>query len=61
MGSKMASPDSAQAAANFYSLIATCNTNNIDPYKYFKVMFDKIRYCNNDADIRSLPPQNIVL
>ena len=55
------SPDGAKAAANFYSLIATCNTNNIEPYKYFKVMFDKIRYCNNDADLRSLLPQNIVL
>ena len=60
MGSKKSSPDVAQSFANFYSLIATCNTNNIEPYKYFKAMFDKIRYCNNDADLRSLLPQNIV-
>ena len=59
--SNMASPVDAQAAANFYSLIATCNTNNIEPYKYFKVMFDKIRYCNNDTDLRSLLPHNTVL
>ena len=57
----MGSPGGADAAANIYSLLATCKANNIDPYKYFKKMLENIRYCETEDDYRKLLPQNIAL
>ena len=57
----MGSPTGADAAANIYSLLATCKANNINPYKYFKKMLENIRYCETEDDYRQLLPQNIVL
>ena len=57
----MGSPGGADAAANIYSLLATCKANNIDPYKYFKKMLENIRYCETEDDYRQLLPQNIAL
>ena len=57
----MGSPDGAKAAANIYSLLATCKANGISPYQYFKIMLEKIRYCKSPEDYRVLLPQNIQL
>lgn len=35
----------AKAGAIFYSLIATCTANGIEPYKYFCTMLHRIREC----------------
>ena len=57
----MGSPDGAKAAANIYSLLATCKANGISLYQYFKMMLEKIRYCKSPEDYRALLPQNIQL
>ena len=57
----MGSPNGADAAANIYSLLATCKANNIDPYKYFKKMQIHIRYCETEDDYHKLLPQKIAL
>ena len=56
----MGSPEGAKAAANFYSLLGTCAANNVEPYKYFQAMLDRIRYCKTEDDYRALLPQHIV-
>lgn len=57
----MGSPSGAKAGAIFYSLIETCKANNIEPYKYFCVMLNRIRECVNEEDYRKLLPQFIQL
>lgn len=57
----MGSPEGAKAGAIFYSLIATCTANNIEPYKYFCTMLHQIRLCKNEAEYRNLLPQVIKL
>jgi transposase len=39
----MGSPAGAKAGAIFYSLIATCTANGVEPYKYFCTMLHQIR------------------
>lgn len=53
------SPNGAKAGATLYSLIETCKANNVEPYKYFCTMFNKIRDCESDEDYRKLLPQFI--
>jgi hypothetical protein len=55
----MGSPQGAKAGAIFYSLIATCTINNIDPYKYFCKMLHHIRLCKVEDDYHKLLPQFI--
>jgi len=55
----MGSPEGAKAGAIFYSLIATCTANNIEPYKYFFTMLHQIRLCKTEDDYRKLMPQVI--
>lgn len=57
----MGSPNGARAAAIFYSLIATCKANHIEPYQYFCVMLHKIRSCKTSEDYRKLLPYSIQL
>jgi transposase len=57
----MGSPSGAKAGATFYSLIATCTANNIEPYRYFCTMLHQIRHCKTDDDYCKLLPQNIKL
>jgi transposase len=56
-----ASPSGAKAGAIFYSLIETCKANNIEPYKYFCMMLNRIRACKSDDDYRNLLPQFILI
>lgn len=53
------SPSGARAAAVFYSLIATCQLNNIEPYQYFCKMLHQIRLCKTDEDFINLLPRYI--
>jgi transposase len=55
----MGSPEGAKAGAIFYSLIATCTANDIEPYKYFCTILQKIRLCKTEDDYRKLFPKNI--
>jgi transposase len=57
----MGSPQGAKAGSIFYSLIATCTANGVDPYKYFCTMLHQIRFCKSDEDYRKLLPQFIDL
>ena len=53
------SPSGAKAAAIFYSLITTCQMNNIEPYRYFCKMLHQIRLCKTDENHQKLLPQFI--
>jgi len=53
------SPAGAKAGATFYSLIETCKANNVEPYKYFCAMLNRIRECQTEEDYRKLLPQFI--
>lgn len=53
------SPKGATAAAIFYSLIATCNINAVEPHQYFCFMLHHIRLCKSSDDYRKLLPQFI--
>jgi transposase len=55
------SPRGADAGATLYSLIETCKANDIEPYRYFCAMLNKIRFCKFEADYEALLPQNITL
>jgi len=55
------SPNGAKASATIYSLIETCKANNIEPYKYFCTMLNKIRHCKSDEDYQKILPQYIQL
>jgi len=57
----MGSPKGAKAGATFYSLIATCVENKVDPYRYFCAMLNQIRHCKKEQDYQLLLPQNIIL
>lgn len=57
----MRSPKGTKASAIFYSLIATCIENKVDPYRYFCAMLNQIRNCKTEQDYRLILPQNIVL
>ena len=50
------SPAGAKAAAIFYSLIATCKLNAVEPYHYFCQMLPLIRLCKTDEDYKKLLP-----
>ncbi len=53
------SPRGANAGACFYSLIATCKANHIDPFKYLNYLFLQIPHCKTTEDYRKLLPYNI--
>jgi transposase len=55
------SPRGAKAGAIFYSLLATCQANQINPEKYLVKMLSNIRCCKTVQDFRALLPYNIQL
>lgn len=55
------SPLGAKAGACFYSLIATCKANDIDPFKYLNYLFTQLPFCKIENDYRQLLPYNIDL
>jgi hypothetical protein len=57
----MGSPAGAKTGATFYSLIATCIENSIQPYEYLCTMLNQIPLCKEEKDYLALLPQNIIL
>lgn len=55
------SPRGAKAGAIFYSLLATCNVNHINPQDYLVNMLSNIRTCKTTADFKTLLPYYIQL
>jgi transposase len=55
------SPRGAKAGAIFYSLLATCKANNINPQEYLVNMLSNIRHCKTTADFKALLPYHIQL
>ncbi len=53
------SPNGADAAATFYSLIETAKACALDPYQYLRFLFEKIPYAQTVADYAALLPQNV--
>ena len=53
------SPRGAHASALFYSLIATAKANNLNPFDYLKLLFEKIRFCKAAEDYTNLLPFNL--
>jgi transposase len=53
----MGSVSGAQAGAIIYSLMATCKVNTIEPYAYFKYIFDQLPRCKTQDDYQKLLPQ----
>ena len=52
------SPNGADAAATLYSLVETAKACGLDPYKYLRLLFEKIPYAHSEADYAALIPQN---
>jgi transposase len=50
-------PRGANASACLYSLIETAKANGLEPYLYFRFLFDRLPFADSDDDFKSLLPQ----
>jgi transposase len=50
-------PRGAEASAALYGLIETAKANRLEPYLYFRFLFDRLPTANNTDDFKSLLPQ----
>lgn len=50
------SVDGMESNAALYRLFQTCTANQIDPYKYFKVVIERMPYAKSQADLKALMP-----
>jgi transposase len=50
-------PRGAEASACLYSLIETAKANRLEPYLYFRFLFDRLPFATSEDDFRSLLPQ----
>ena len=50
-------PRGAEASAALYGLIETAKANRLEPYLYFRFLFDRLPTANNTDDVKSLLPQ----
>jgi len=50
-------PRGAKASACIYSLIETAKANRLEPYLYFRFLFDRLPFAANEDDFKSLLPQ----
>jgi transposase len=50
-------PRGAEASANIYSLIETAKANRLEPYLYFRFLFDRLPFADNEVDFKALLPQ----
>ena len=48
----------ANASANLFSLIETAKLNQLEPYAYMKIVFEKLPYCESVEDYEKLLPFN---
>lgn len=54
MGRKADSVDGMESSAVLYSLVQTCIANQVDPYKYFKAVIERMPYAKSQADLEAL-------
>ena len=52
-------PEGAQASACLYSLIETAKANNLEPYKYFRYLLEKLPFISSETELASLLPMNL--
>ncbi|MDY6839028.1 MAG: transposase domain-containing protein, partial [Thermodesulfobacteriota bacterium] len=50
-------PRGAEASACLYSLIETAKANGLEPYLYFRFLFDHLPTATNEDEFKSLLPQ----
>jgi len=50
-------PRGAEASACLYSLIETAKANRLEPYLYFRFLFDHLPFATKEDDFKSLLPQ----
>jgi transposase len=50
-------PRGAEASARIYSLIETAKANRLEPYLYFRFLFDRLPFAANEDDFKVLLPQ----
>jgi transposase len=50
-------PRGAEASACLYSLIETAKANRLEPYLYFRFLFDRLPFAASEHDFKSLLPQ----
>jgi transposase len=50
-------PAGAKASAGLYSLIETARANNLNPFEYLKLLFEKLPFAETDEQLRPLLPQ----
>lgn len=50
------SVDGMESSAVLYSLVQTCIANQVDPYKYFKAIIERMPYAKSQADLEALMP-----
>jgi len=53
------SMDGMEASAVLYSLVQTCISNGVDPYRYFKAVIAKMPYAKSQEDLKALLPWNL--
>lgn len=47
----------AVASSRLYSLIETAKANNLNPYEYLKILFEKLPHVEDDHQLKNLLPQ----
>lgn len=52
-------PKGARASAGLYSIIETAKANKLEPYWYFRYLFDNILQAKSDEELKKLLPTNI--
>lgn len=50
------SVDGMEASAVLFSLVQTCIANQVDPYKYFKAVIERMPYARSQVDLEALLP-----
>ncbi|WP_157673088.1 IS66 family transposase [Curvibacter sp. AEP1-3] len=50
------SVDGMEANAVLYSLVQTCIANQVDPYRYFKAVIERMPYAKSQTDLEALLP-----
>jgi transposase len=52
-------PRGAETSACLYSLIETAKANKLEPYLYFRFLFDRLPFATTDDEFKSLLPQHL--
>jgi transposase len=52
-------PRGAEASAALYSLIETAKANGLKPYEYLRYLFDRLPFCETEAEYKKLLPRYI--